>query len=669
MSKMLSYVHPFVQGTETLPEAFTFPFRYTPHPLCRRAALIVQDKLREMGVTEGKMFGVMIVRRPTPDPSRNGGERLRAEDTRGNASLPLRGKATGRRALLGNDLEGSDLCFLAAYSGQLNGRYDHPWFVPPVVDYLDSESYFQKEQAEIVELGRRMEAMRESQERKEWQARVAQLTAERDAAVAEAKRIYKEGKEARAKDREQMKNEEIRNKNEACRLRDEDVIISESQFQKANIQRAKALHREEIAELERRLAALNTSVHELYEERKRRSEALQQWLFEQFVFLNGRGEKKGLKQLFERPTPKPGLSPGPSPEREGRKGRGAAGAEETNGKESLPLRGDLEGSLIPSGAGECCAPKLLQAAYQLGLEPVAMAEFWWGTSNPYHYRQPGAFFPACHNKCRPILGFMLQGLNVEPDPAEHYEQVLGPIDIIWEDEYLAVVNKPNGWCSIPGRSDQANLYDEAHRLWPDIEGSVIVHRLDQDTSGVMVIAKNARIHRALSIQFEQREVKKRYVAILEKRPTPPCGHPSRDGGEAGAEKANGLASLPLRGDLEGSLGAIQLPIAPDLENMPRRRVDWENGKEAVTMYEVLGEESTGTFDKLSTGIRVAFYPQTGRTHQLRVHSASPEGLNAPIVGDRLYGHVADRLYLHAEAIDFTHPVTHERMHFEVPCPF
>ena len=579
MSKMPSYVHPLERGTEALPDAFTYPFRYTPHPLCQRAALIVQEKLREMGVTEGKMYGVLVVRRPTPDPSRNGGERLRAEIA---------------------------IYFLAAYSGQLLGGYDHPWFVPPVVDYLSPDSYFQREQGEIVEMGRRMEALRDSEERKAWQARVAQLTAERDAAVAEAERVYKEGRgEAGAEC-------------DYIRLR---------QFQKANIQRAKRLHRAEIAELEGQLAALNTAVHELYEERKRRSEALQQWLFEQFVFLNGRGERKGLKKLFERPTPK--ALP---------LGRGVAGAEKA----------------IPSGAGECCAPKLLQAAYQLGLEPLAMAEFWWGASTPDHYRQPGAFFPACRSKCYPILGFMLQGLNVEPDPAEHYEQVLGPISVVWEDEYLAVVNKPNGWCSIPGRSDQANLFDEAHRLWPDIEGSVIVHRLDQDTSGVMVIAKNARVHRALCMQFEGREVKKRYVALVRPTPEPlPLGR-----GEASAEKGKGQESLPLRGDLEGS---IQLPIGPDLDNLPRQRVDWVNGKEAVTMYEVIGEEAAGT--------RVAFYPLTGRTHQLRVHSASPEGLNAPIVGDRLYGKVADRLYLHAEAIDFEHPVTHERMHFEVPAPF
>ena len=560
-----SYLHPLEWQGEALPEAFTYPFRYTPHPLCVRAAAMVQEHLRETGVMEGKMYGVIVVRRPTPPvghPSREGGE----------------------------------VYFLAAYSGQLERSYDHPWFVPPVVDYLDPESYFQKEQAEIMALGQRLEAMRESDERKTWQTRVQQLTAERDQAVLKAKAEADAHKQTFPSPTGEESGERL----SYIRLR---------QYLKANIHRAKQLHREEIAELEARLAAHNTAIHALYEERKRRSEALQQWLFEQFVFLNGKGESKNLTAIWS-----PSLT-------------GGAGG----------------GSSIPSGAGECCAPKLLQAAYRLGLEPLAMAEFWWGPSNPGHYKQPGAFFPACHSKCRPILGFMLQGLNVESDPALHYEQALKPVRIVWEDEYLAVIEKPEGWCSIPGKSDQANLFDEALRLWPGIEGSIIVHRLDQDTSGVMVIAKSARIHRALSQQFERREVQKRYVALLEKRPTPA---PSREGrGEAG--------------------GSIQLPIGPDLDNMPHQRVDWEHGKEAVTHYNIIGTE-----ERCGIAVtRVVFHPQTGRTHQLRVHSASPEGLNAPILGDRLYGRVADRLYLHAEAIDFTHPVTHTPLHFEVPCPF
>ena len=587
----IPYLHPLPSSGEPLPVRFTFPFRYTPHPLCRKAALLVQEKLREMRVTEGKMYGVLVVK----------------------------------------EKRGAGLSFLAAYSGQLSGAGEGEWFVPPVVDYLDPDSYFQREQAEIVKIGKRLEALRGDEERKEWLRQLAALKEEREAAVTEAKRVYEDGKRPSDTSAEYI------------RLR---------QFQKANIHRAKVLHKEGIAELEGRLAALNVRARDLYEERKQRSEALQQWLFEQFVFLNGRGEKRGLKEIFgRRPTP-----PFGHPSRNG----GEAGAETANGLASLPLRGDSEGYSIPSGAGECCAPKLLQTAYRLGLDPVAMAEFWWGASQPGHYREPGAFFPACHSKCRPILGHMLQGLNVEPDPAEHYEQALKPIRVLWEDESLAVIVKPEGWCSIPGRSDQANLFDEAQRLWPGISGSVVVHRLDMDTSGVMVLAKNPQVHRALSHQFELREVKKKYVALLEAPPSALSPLPP--------------SSLSL-GVCERMLsGVCSLPLAPDLENLPRQRVDWEHGKEAVTRYEVLGEEerffrchSKATSSQRVT--RIAFYPQTGRTHQLRVHASSPEGLNVPIVGDRLYGHAADRLYLHAEVIEFTHPITHERLRVEAPCPF
>ena len=581
----LSYLHPIELGTDTLPEAFTFPFRYTPHSLCRRAALIVQAKLREMGVTSGKMYGVLVVKKPSPmwdEPS---------------------------------------LYFMAAYSGQLRGSYNYPWFVPPVVDYLDPQSHFQQVQKVIDEIGQRIALLKASEERRFWQQKVQDLRNEKEVAVAEAKRVYGEGKMQRKAKREEERMRRKENGEEG--MINEAEMIRESQQQKADIQRAKQLHKEEIAELESRLTEHNRVVRNLYEERRQRSEALQQWLFEQFVFLNGRGEKKGLLEIFTPPPCTP---------------REVDSSQPLDENVVVPPIGRNR-ERLPSGAGECCAPKLLQAAYQLGLEPLAMGEFWWGDSAPGHYRQPGAFFPACRSKCYPILGHMLQGLNVEPDPAEHYDnRVLAPVRVLWEDEDLAVVLKPEGWVSIPGKSDQACLLDECFRFWPDITGSVVVHRLDQDTSGVMVIAKNARVHRALSQQFERREVHKRYVALIERE-----------------EEKEGTSGLQV----------ISLPLGPDLDNMPHQQVDFENGKEAITHYEVQGvEECWGR--KVT---RVVFYPQTGRTHQLRVHSAAPEGLNAPILGDRLYGNVADRLYLHAEALDFVHPLTHEPMHFEVPAPF
>lgn len=548
-STAFTFLHPLSRGDEALPEAFTFPFRYTPHPLCRRAAEVVEQRLCTMGIAEGKMYGVMLV------------------------------------------ADGDALFFMAAYSGQLLGSYDHPWWVPPVVDYLDPNGHFQQEQQSIVAIGEQMAALRNSTERSEAQARVAALRSAQHAAIDEARRVYAEGKARR---------EVLR-----AECADKALLIRESQHQKADIHRARLMHADEIARLERKLATVNAEVSALTEERKRRSEALQQWLFRQFDFLNARHEHKNLIDIF----------------------------------------GDAR--RIPSGAGECCAPKLLQTAYRLGLKPLAMAEFWWGASSTDHYREPGAFFPACRSKCYPILGHMLQGLNVEPDPALHYDQkVLAPVRVLWEDEEMAVVVKPEGWVSIPGKSHQPCLMDECYRRWPDISGPVIVHRLDMDTSGVMVIAKNTRAHRALSQQFERREVEKRYIALVE-------------------------------GDLSGlgdGVHTISLPIAPDVDNLPRRRVDRVGGKEAVTRFEVLGVERRPSAVDTSAPVpdvcsRIAFYPQTGRTHQLRVHAAATLGLAAPILGDRLYGHPDQRLYLHAEAITLKHPLTLEQLHFEAPCPF
>ena len=266
---------------------------------------------------------------------------------------------------------------MAAYSGQLEGSYAHTWFVPPVVDYLAPDSYFQKEQREIDALSHRMEAMRIEKEHTRQQALLQQLRAEQSSAVAEAKRLYAEGKTRREQLRAKLSDDPQQ------WVQQKEAIIRESQHQKADIHRAKQLHKDEIASLEQQLAMRNALICRLFGERKQRSEALQQWLFEHFEMLNGRGETKNLIEIFN----------------------------------------DANGStFIPSGAGECCAPKLLQAAYRLGLRPLAMAEFWWGPSSPDHYHQPGAFYPACHSKCRPVLKHMLEGLNVEPDPAGHYDR-------------------------------------------------------------------------------------------------------------------------------------------------------------------------------------------------------------------------------------------------------
>ena len=274
----------------------------------------------------------------------------------------------------------------------------------------------------------------------------------------------------------------------------------------------------------------------------------------------------------------------------------------------------------PAGAGECAAPKLLQYAYKHQLKPIAMAEFWWGDSPKAEIRHHGYYYPACKGKCGPILGHMLQGLEVEENPLlkKHYHEM--PLEIVYEDNYLVVINKPAGMLSVPGKGEIDSVYQHIKILYPDATGPLIVHRLDMATSGVLLIAKNKEVHQHLQAQFKNRMIKKRYIALLD-------------------------------GKISSKEGTIILPLRMDPLDRPRQVVDHEHGKTAITQYQVLNEQEGNTL--------IAFYPLTGRTHQLRVHAAHPEGLHCPIRGDELYGQKADRLYLHAESLEFVHPVTKE----------
>lgn len=312
------------------------------------------------------------------------------------------------------------------------------------------------------------------------------------------------------------------------------------------------------------------------------SQDLQLWLFRQYQMLNAKGETKDLVDIWQDYYDRPKL------------------------RQKFPLP--------PGGTGDCCAPKLLQYAYQQGLKPVCMAEFWWGQSTKEELRQHGNYYPACRGKCKPVLTWMLQGLEVEDNP-ELLSFPHQDIETIYEDDAIVVVNKPSGMLSVPGRVDDYSVETVMQQRYPD---AVIAHRLDMGTSGLLIVAKNMEAYRSLQQQFIRHEVKKKYVALLE-RP------------DQGA-------------------GVISLPLRPDPMNRPRQVVDMEHGKRAVTRYEFIS-------DRL-----VVLWPETGRTHQLRMHCAHPDGLNNPIVGDELYGTKADRLCLHAGEIWFKHPITGEEMH-------
>ena len=325
---------------------------------------------------------------------------------------------------------------------------------------------------------------------------------------------------------------------------------------------------------------------------KAMSQELQMWLFHQYQLLNARGETKDLVDIWQSYYNRPKL------------------------RQKFPLP--------PGGTGDCCAPKLLQYAYQQGLKPLCMAEFWWGATTKEEIRQHLNYYPACRGKCKPILTWMLEGLEVDPNPElagfAHLE-----LKTVYEDEAIVVVDKPSGMLSTPGRIEDYSVETVMRQRYPD---AVIAHRLDMGTSGLLIVAKTLEAYHPLQEQFIKHQIKKKYVAKLE--------------GRGKKEEVRGTVSLPLR---------------PDPMNRPRQMVDLEHGKRAVTDYEFLSDDL------------VALYPQTGRTHQLRIHCAHPDGLGRPIVGDELYGTKGDRLMLHASEIWFHHPVTDKEMHLTSSHPF
>ena len=331
---------------------------------------------------------------------------------------------------------------------------------------------------------------------------------------------------------------------------------------------------------------------------KKMSQDLQLWLFQQYVLLNAQGEEKNLVDIWQEYYNRPKLR--------------------------------LKYPLPPGGTGDCCAPKLLQFAFQQGLKPLCMAEFWWGATTKTELRQHLNFYPACRGKCMPILSWMLQGLEVDPDPESlGFEKMELPT--VYEDEWIVVVNKPSGLLSTPGRIEQYSVETIIQQRHP---GSLIGHRLDMGTSGLLIACKSLEVFRPLQEQFIKHQVKKKYLAVLED-----------------SSIRNAACGMRI------GRGVINLPMRPDPMNRPRQVVDMEHGKRAVTDYEFVSPHI------------VALYPQTGRTHQLRIHCAHPDGLGRPIVGDELYGTKGERLMLHAAEIWFTHPVTQEPMHLVSPPPF
>ena len=488
-----------------------------------------------------------------------------------------RGKMFG--VLVVEDSEGR-LGYLAAFSGNLAGSNLHDYFVPPIYDMLQPGDFFRRGEAEITAINNNISRIEQSVEYISAKQDLETATADAERQLAELKSVLTERKTMR----------DIR-RNEG---EDNDVLILESQRDNADLQRLKRKLKEYVATCAERCNVFVTELTKLKDERQRRSYLLQMQLFEQFRILNGRGEIKTLVELFA-PT-----------------------------AQGVP----------PAGAGECAAPKLLQYAFLKGYKPIAMAEFWQGASPRGEVRHHDAFYPACNGKCKPILSFMLEGLNVEQNPLCNI--VPSEPHILWEDRWLVAIDKPCGMLSVEGKSGVRSVQDWFSEHYPDLLGPNIIHRLDQSTSGILILAKDKATHKAMQEQFVKRTVKKRYTALL-------------------------------RGVVVDDCGTIDLPMRLDYDNRPRQMVA-ADGKRAVTEYRVLSRDGART--------RVEFYPITGRTHQLRLHSAHRLGLNAPIVGDEIYGVIGagdtsavSRLCLHASYLAFTHPHTGEEITISSPAEF
>ncbi len=549
----VSYFPDSVVKETGLPARFTFPFWYEPHPLTKIAAAELQHYLESQtglghnfGLTDspgyaiGKMFGVLVV-----------------EDTDGRVG------------------------YLSACSGKLAGSNDHPKFVPPVFDMLTENSFFLKEQEVIDAINRKIEGILADESYHRLKAELEQLSARSLEEISAFKRQMKSNKAIRAQRRVEMKNALSEHDYTAF----EADLVKQSHHDQYLLKVLSEGWKQRIDEARANWLPLDESVEALKNERKERSAALQQQLFEQYAFLDQAGNSKSLHDIF-------------APTAFGRP---------------------------PSGAGECATPKLLQYAFANGYRPVAMAEFWWGATPRSEIRKHKQFYPACSGKCKPILAHMLDGLPVDENPFLVPAKDTANLEIVYQDDWLLVVNKPAGLRSVPGVDIEDSVYSRLRSTLPHT-GLFMVHRLDMGTSGLLVVAKTPEVHKHIQKQFLDRVVSKRYTALLSRV-------------------------------INSDEGEIRLPLRMDPYNRPMQLVCFETGKKSITRWKVVERHEGST--------KVHFWPLTGRTHQLRMHAAHELGLNAPIVGDDLYGSPGTRLCLHAAHLSFIHPETKERISFEL----
>lgn len=479
-----------------------------------------------------------------------------------------------------------EIGYLSAFSGKLAGKNHHKSFVPPVFDILTEEGFYRKEEKLLNTLNIKVEKLEQNPDYLISKKNIIKESAYYEEVIATVKKEIKRNKEIRDAIRKEVKLNLTEYEYGLIHAK----LALESANEQYELKKLVRKGKEEKTKMEMITIGYQQEINALKEIRKEKSAALQQQLFEQYYFLNQAGEMKSLGAIFHA----------------------------------------TEDQRPPSGAGECAAPKLLQYAFLHNLKPIALTEFWWGKSPSSDIKKHGQFYPACRGKCEPILKHMLAGIDMDENPLLKNPSLGKELPIIYEDEYLAIVNKPSEFLSVPGKSITDSVYERVKMRYPNATGPLIVHRLDMSTSGLMLIAKTKEIHKHLQSQFLKRTIKKRYVALLD-----------------------GIVKIPA--------GEINLPLRVDIDDRPRQLVCYEYGKPALTHFETVDHKNRRT--------KVYFYPITGRTHQLRVHAAHQLGLNTPIVGDDLYGTKGERLHLHAERIEFQHPVSKKVLTFQADAEF
>jgi tRNA pseudouridine32 synthase/23S rRNA pseudouridine746 synthase len=543
-----------------LPERFTFPFYYQPHPLCMLAAQQLQQHLEtqtqwqhNFGLLDdpnniiGKMFGVLLVK---------------------NAA--------------------GELGFISAFSGKLAEQNHIHGFVPPVFDLLTEDSFFLSEKVAINTLNKKITELQDTPKLFVLKQALITLKALHSQQLLVLRGELVENRKARKIQRQTLQSDI----NSSIADKGLTELAQQSVYDKWRLKALNNQSQQSVEQLQVKVDELIEPIAELKLQRKILSADLQHRIFSQYQFLNKELIPKSLVDIFA----------------------------------------DTALKTPPAGAGDCAAPNFLHYAFQQNLTPLAMAEFWWGASPKSEVKKHQQYYPACTGKCQPILKHMLVGMPLDENPFLYNYAQGKSLDIIYQDQYILIVNKPSEFLSVPGKEVSDSVYLRIKQQFPDATGPIIVHRLDMSTSGLMVIALNPQANKYLQKQFIHREVHKQYVALVE-------GLPLQDNGE------------------------IHLPLRGDLYDRPKQIVCNQDGKQAKTLWQVLERYPARNQTK------VLLTPHTGRTHQLRVHCAHAQGLNMPIVGDDLYGTLANRLHLQAQSLKIKHPVSKQVMTFKLEAEF